>query len=46
MREIILAKTAGFCFGVKRAIEMAEQIAGEKVFSARELRNNGFSDKI
>jgi 4-hydroxy-3-methylbut-2-enyl diphosphate reductase len=28
--EIITAKTAGFCFGVKRAIDIAFQIAGEK----------------
>jgi len=29
MREVILAKSAGFCYGVKRAIEMAEQTAAE-----------------
>lgn len=28
--EIITAKSAGFCFGVKRAVEMAEKIADEK----------------
>ncbi len=27
--EIINAKTAGFCFGVRRAVEMAEKAAGE-----------------
>lgn len=28
--EIIIAKTAGFCFGVKRAVDMAFQLASEK----------------
>ena len=28
--EIIVAKTAGFCFGVKRAIDIAFKIAREK----------------
>ena len=28
--EIIIAKTAGFCFGVKRAIEIAFKMAREK----------------
>jgi len=28
--EIITAKTAGFCFGVKRAIDIAFQIARER----------------
>jgi 4-hydroxy-3-methylbut-2-enyl diphosphate reductase len=28
--EILTAKTAGFCFGVKRAIDIAFRIAGEK----------------
>jgi 4-hydroxy-3-methylbut-2-enyl diphosphate reductase len=28
--EIIVAKMAGFCFGVKRAIDIAFQIANEK----------------
>ena len=27
MREIILAETAGFCFGVRRAVELAERVA-------------------
>ncbi len=31
MREVILAESAGFCYGVKRAIEMAEQTAAEGV---------------
>ncbi|MCL2842400.1 MAG: bifunctional 4-hydroxy-3-methylbut-2-enyl diphosphate reductase/30S ribosomal protein S1 [Oscillospiraceae bacterium] len=29
MREIVLAETAGFCFGVRRAVELAERIANE-----------------
>ena len=29
MREIILAKTAGFCFGVRRAVDMAYDMAGK-----------------
>ena len=28
--EIIIAKTAGFCFGVKRAVDMAFKLASEK----------------
>ncbi|MBO7739358.1 MAG: bifunctional 4-hydroxy-3-methylbut-2-enyl diphosphate reductase/30S ribosomal protein S1 [Oscillospiraceae bacterium] len=31
MREVILAESAGFCYGVKRAIEMAERTAAEGV---------------
>ena len=27
--EIIVAKHAGFCFGVKRAIEIAEEVASK-----------------
>ena len=27
MREVILARTAGFCFGVRRAVELAEKMA-------------------
>lgn len=27
MREVILAKSAGFCFGVHRAVELAQQVA-------------------
>ena len=29
MREVILAKSAGFCFGVRRAVQLAEKIAEE-----------------
>ena len=29
MREVILAKSAGFCFGVRRAVQLAEQIADQ-----------------
>ncbi|MDD6798060.1 MAG: 4-hydroxy-3-methylbut-2-enyl diphosphate reductase, partial [Clostridia bacterium] len=28
--EVILAKTAGFCFGVKRAVEKVYEQAGKK----------------
>ena len=27
MREVILAKSAGFCYGVRRAVEMAQREA-------------------
>ena len=27
MREVILAKSAGFCFGVRRAVELAQKVA-------------------
>ena len=30
MREIILAESAGFCFGVRRSVEMAEKLIGEQ----------------
>ncbi len=30
MREVILAKTAGFCFGVHRAVDMAYSMAGKE----------------
>lgn len=29
MPEVILAKSAGFCYGVKRAVELAQQTAAE-----------------
>ncbi|MBR5792983.1 MAG: bifunctional 4-hydroxy-3-methylbut-2-enyl diphosphate reductase/30S ribosomal protein S1 [Ruminiclostridium sp.] len=29
MREVILAKSAGFCFGVRRAVQLAEEIAAQ-----------------
>ena len=29
MREVRLARTAGFCYGVRRAVELAEKAAGE-----------------
>ena len=29
MRRVILAESAGFCYGVKRAIEIAEKAAAE-----------------
>lgn len=30
MRELILAKSAGFCFGVNRSVDMAEKLLAEK----------------
>ena len=27
--EVILAKSAGFCYGVRRAVELAEETAGK-----------------
>ena len=40
--ELILAKTAGFCFGVKRAVETAERFAerGEPAVTLGELIHN------
>ncbi|HWQ07198.1 MAG TPA: 4-hydroxy-3-methylbut-2-enyl diphosphate reductase, partial [Feifaniaceae bacterium] len=28
--RVLLAKNSGFCFGVRRAVEMAEALAGER----------------
>ena len=30
MKEIRVAESAGFCFGVKRSVEMAEKLLAEK----------------
>lgn len=39
--QIIVAKSAGFCFGVKRAVDIAEKAAGEeKVFSLGPIIHN------
>lgn len=40
--EIIIAKNAGFCFGVKRAVDMVEKALdqGEKVYCLGELIHN------
>ena len=40
--ELILAKSAGFCFGVRRAVEMAERFAasGEPAVTLGELIHN------
>lgn len=39
--EVILAKTAGFCFGVKRAVEMVyEQIGGENTYTFGPIIHN------
>lgn len=42
--EIIVAKSAGFCYGVKRAIDMAEKILNEKddVYCLGEIVHNKF----
>ena len=43
MKEITRAENAGFCFGVKQAIEMAEQAAekaGNRIFSMGSLIHN------
>ena len=42
MREIILADSAGFCFGVKRAVKLAEESAGRygSVVSLGQLIHN------
>ncbi|MDY6065033.1 MAG: bifunctional 4-hydroxy-3-methylbut-2-enyl diphosphate reductase/30S ribosomal protein S1 [Finegoldia sp.] len=38
--NIIVQHNAGFCYGVKRAIETAESLADEKVYSLGELIHN------
>lgn len=40
--KIKVAKSAGFCFGVKRAVELAEELAlkGEKVYTYGEIIHN------
>lgn len=38
--EIILAKSAGFCFGVKRAVDMANSSASKDTYSYGELVHN------
>ena len=42
MKELIIAKSAGFCFGVQRSIDMAEQVLkeGRKLKSLGELVHN------
>ncbi len=42
MAEVILAKTAGFCFGVKRAVEMVYQQTGtgEKIYTYGPIIHN------
>ena len=42
MADVILAKTAGFCFGVKRAVDMVyEQIGGsEKIYTYGPIIHN------
>ena len=42
MKEVILAESAGFCFGVKRSVELAEQMldGGGACYSLGELIHN------
>ena len=42
--EIIVAKSAGFCFGVKRAIDMAEEVlkGNKKIYCLGEIVHNKF----
>ena len=41
MRNVILAKTAGFCFGVHRAVDMAYGLAGKhKVYTYGPIIHN------
>ena len=42
MKELVLAESAGFCFGVQRSVEMAEQLleSGVKTASLGELIHN------
>ena len=41
MRNVILAKTAGFCFGVRRAVDMAYSLAGrDKVYTYGPIIHN------
>ena len=41
MKNVILAKTAGFCFGVRRAVDMAYGIAGrDKVYTYGPIIHN------
>ncbi len=39
-REVILSPHSGFCFGVKRAINIAEEVKGDKVFTCGPLIHN------
>ena len=42
MKKLIVAKSAGFCFGVSRSVKMAEELlrSGEKCSSLGELIHN------
>ncbi len=41
MREVLLAKSAGFCYGVRRAVELAEQLAqSQPVYLLGEITHN------
>lgn len=38
--KVILAETAGFCYGVKRAVDIAENTAGERIYTLGSLIHN------
>ena len=42
MKKLVIAKSAGFCFGVSRSVKMAEELlkSGEKCSSLGELIHN------
>jgi len=41
MKEVVLAKSAGFCYGVRRAVELAEQLAqSQKIYLLGEITHN------
>ena len=41
MREVLLAKSAGFCYGVRRAVEQAEQLAqSQQIYLLGEITHN------
>ena len=41
MREVLLAKSAGFCYGVRRAVELAEDLAqSQPIYLLGEITHN------
>ena len=41
MKEVLLAKSAGFCYGVRRAVEQAQQLAQtQKIYLLGEITHN------
>ncbi|MBP3284743.1 MAG: 4-hydroxy-3-methylbut-2-enyl diphosphate reductase [Clostridia bacterium] len=47
MREIVVAKTAGFCFGVKRAVDLAREAAecSENVYCVGSIVHNKYVNR-